>query len=493
MKVMMPMLIIFAGAFVTFWASKIKGNKGFIGSLLSSIVLITCISSFVPLLNDLRNHLILIYPTRLTVFSSFIAFDYSGILISLTALILGLLVAVFSFRYMEHDLSQDKFYPILLLMIGSIIGISSARDVFTLWVFFELMCLSSYILVAFRKDTWEPLEAGFKYIIMSASGSMLVLFGIALLFGSTGSVNFFAIKHAVMGTQSLCLTAAVILFIAGFGVKAAIVPFHTWLPDAHSQAPSGISAMLSGIVIEAGLFAMIRILVLLTALPVDTGMILIILGVASMFVGNLMALPQKHIKRMLAYSSVAQVGFIVLGIGIGMHYLSPIGFSGGFFHIITHAGMKGLAFLVAGIIIHYTGTARMDEMNGLAKKMPVISLCFAIACLGLAGVPPLSGFMSKWIIYEAGVSVGGYGYLLAAIAIFNSILSLGYYLPAINRLYSSNESANVTGSRRVPFSVALPVVLLALSIIYLGLFPSTALVLVNGAAKEFMYIIGAAI
>jgi formate hydrogenlyase subunit 3/multisubunit Na+/H+ antiporter MnhD subunit len=209
-----------------------------------------------------------------------------------------------------------------------------------------------------------------------------------------------------------------------------------------------------------------------------------------MFVGNIMALPQHRIKRMLAYSSVAQVGYIVLGFGIGFHYLVPAGFEGGLFHIITHAGMKGLAFLLAGIIIYYTGTHSLDEMKGLAKKMPVVAFSFAIAAFALAGVPPLSGFMSKWLIYKAGIVAGGWGYLLSGAAIFNSVLSLGYYLPAVNAFYSPIESEKVKNAQQVPWIILVPVVLLSLSVIILGIYPDVGLAIVEPAVKNILDTLG---
>ncbi|MCX5748907.1 MAG: proton-conducting transporter membrane subunit [Candidatus Saganbacteria bacterium] len=491
MTAIMPLLILFLGAFAVFLISRLSNNRGLWGSLLSSAVILGAIYSLLRVMKDLINDQAVAYPLKVFAFSSSLRFDFLSVLLSMTVLILGLMVAVFSCRYMEDDLSQDKYYTLLLIMIGAIVGLSATKDLFSIWVFFELMCVSSYILVSFRKEKWEPLEAGFKYLIMSAAGSMLVLLAISVVFGMTGVLDLEGIKSLIRTVPPVPMMISIVMFICGFSVKAAIVPFHTWLPDAHSEAPSGISAMLSGIVIEAGLFAMIRVLMYMTGLKADFGLVLIIMAVVTMTVGNIMALSQTRIKRMLAYSSVAQMGYMILGIGIGFHFLIPDGFLGGFFHIVTHAGMKGLAFLVAGVVIHYVGTSEISEMKGLSQKMPAVALSFAVAAFALAGVPPFSGFMSKWLIYKSGFDAGGWGYALAGIAIFNSVLSLGYYLPAVNAMYAPSMSDKVRTSKPVPWSVMVPIALLTISVIVLGILPDIGLGFVGLAVKNLYWIMGA--
>jgi len=483
-------MILFCGAFLAFLISRLSPNKGLAGCITACVSLVLALASLAAIFVMLRAGAVVHYPVNLFYYFAAVRFDHLSLLLGFTAVILALMVAIYSYRYMEHDLSQDKYYPLLLIMTGAIVGLGASTDLFNMWVFFELMCVASYILVSFRKERWESLEAGFKYIVMSATGSMCVLLGIAIVFGYTGSLDLLTLKTRLMIGSGIPLAFAAVLFIAGFSVKAALVPFHSWLPDAHSEAPSGISAMLSGVVIETGLFALLKTLFALYFLGLDTGSVLIVLGVISMFFGNLMALSQKRIKRMLAYSSIAQMGYIVLGIGIGMHYLSVAGMEGGLFHVITHAGMKGLAFLAAGAAIHYCGTVYIDDLSGLSKKMPILALVFAVACLGLAGVPPLSGFMSKWMIYLSGITAGGKGYILSAFAIFNSVLSLGYYLPAINRMYSSKQSGFVTAAKHPPVSVMAPLVLLALSVIALGVWPDLGLFVVNGAVGNAFGLMG---
>jgi multicomponent Na+:H+ antiporter subunit D len=205
--------------------------------------------------------------------------------------------------------------------------------------------------------------------------------------------------------------------------------------------------MLSGIVIQSGFFAMVRTLLIFsgTSLTQNFGFTLAIFGLITMTVGNLMALVQTDLKRMLAYSSVTQMGYILVGIGLAFEFgeIARAGLEGGLFHILTHAFMKGLAFLCAGAIIYRVGTRDIRKMKGIGRTMPLTALAFAIAGLSLAGVPPLSGFMSKWLIYKVGLDIGGWGLFFTGMAVFNSILSLGYYLPAINTFFFAKETLRI--------------------------------------------------
>jgi len=419
-----------------------------------------------------------------------LAWDRLSSFLALLGLTLGLIVSVYSVRYMEHDEGAEKFFPLLLLMIAGLVGIAVAADLFSLWVFFELMCVSSYVLVAFRKENWEPVEAGVKYLVMSAAGSMLVLLAISYVFFQVGALSFEEVAAFMRnGAAATTILPLAILFVVGFGVKSAVVPLHTWLPDAHAAAPSGISAMLSGIVIEAGFIAMLKTLLLFSEPTI--GLLLIILALLTMTLGNVVALVQTDLKRMLAYSSVAQMGYILLGVGFFLVSTQvATGLVGGLFHVLTHAFMKAGAFLCAGIAIHALHSRKLDDMRGLSRSMPVTAACFTVAALSLAGVPPFSGFMSKWIIYRAGVDLsaagiaGVLGLLCTLVAVVNSVISLGYYLPAIQTLYARDASPAAAAAEEAPGSMLAPVVILAALTLALGLFPDLGLRFVTPAAAE---------
>ena len=407
-----------------------------------------------------------------------------GLSLLLSAMVLGLgtLVALYSGPYLSKEAGQEKFYAMLLLMISMIIGLACATDLFNLWIWFEAMAVTSYLLVAFYREQPASLEAGFKYLVQNAAGSVLVVAGIGLVFASTGSLDLAHIRSAA--SPSPLLLAAGALFVIGFGVKTALVPLHTWLPDAHSQAPSGISAMLSCIVIEAGLVAMLRAVGSLSSASSSWYLLLIGFGVLNMLVGNLMALQQKQVKRLLAYSSVAQIGYMLLGLGIAFYSGQIGGAQGGLFHLFNHGLMKGLAFLSSGVLLYALHIATgnhdpllIEDLAGAAKRYPLAALTLSLAVLGLGGLPPLAGFMSKWQIFAAGFETRNP--MLEWLVIFaalNSVLSLAYYVPLVNAMYRLELSARVKTGVRMPPLMAIPLVVLGLAVMILGTWPS----LMNG-------------
>lgn len=425
----------------------------------------------------------------------YLALDGIGFLMAAVVLGLGFLVAVFSTRYMQGELGEEKFYALLVAMIATMIGLCCTTDLFNLWVWFEAMAVTSYMLVAFYREQPASLEAGFKYLVQSASGSILVVLGISLVFAATGTLDL--AMMSITGPVNPMILAAAALFVIGFGVKIALVPVHTWLPDAHSQAPSGISAMLSGAVIETGLIALLRVLHPFTFEPGQShnwGLLLLGFAALNMLVGNLMALRQTQVKRLLAYSSVSHMGYMLLGVGIAMTYGSLNGASGAFFHLINHAAMKGLAFLSAGALLYAIHLSRgdhdplvLDDLNGAARRYPLAAFAFSIAVLGLGGLPPLSGFMSKWQIFVSGFETGDpWAIGLVIFAAVNSVLSLGYYAPMVNRLYRYEMAVPVRRGGAISLWMAAPLVVLALAVIILGIYPALANGLVLPAASNLV-------
>lgn len=417
-----------------------------------------------------------------------------AIFLGIVAVTLGALVSIFSIRYMEHfDKALARFYALLLLMVTGVVGIGFAGDLFNMFVFFEVMAIPSFVLVAFEKERWEPIEAATKYIVMSVFGSLIALAGISLVFMYTGSLDLETLAGLTPLMSPLMVIGTIALLIIGFGVKAAIVPLHTWLPDAHSAAPSGISAMLSGIIIQAGLIAMIKALAIFP--EINFGVVLLLFALITMTVGNIMALRQQDLKRMLAYSSIAQMGYILMAMGLAFSYPSiagDYGFRGGFFHILNHAVMKGGAFLCAGAILHAIGTRDLEEMRGIGRKLPLVGVAFAFFGLALAGVPPLNGFISKFFIGKAAIDAGGvWGITAVIMLIVNSVLSLGYYLPAINKILFSGElSEKAKKATGIPLSMAIPIVIMVILTIMLGVYPDIGLKLINPVVSFMMSTVG---
>jgi proton-translocating NADH-quinone oxidoreductase chain N len=415
-------------------------------------------------------------------------------------LLLGTFVVLFSGSYMAGEVGEEKYYAMLLAMMGMMIGLVSASDLFNLWVWFEAMAISSYLLVAFYREQPASLEAGMKYLVQSATGSVLVLIGVAIVLAQAGTLDMAEIQAAVSGSDvnRMALLGAGALFIIGFGVKVALVPLHTWLPDAHSQAPSGISAMLSGVVIEVGLIAMLRALAVLTGFAASWGLLLIGFGALNILYGNLLALRQSLVKRLLAYSSLSHIGYILLGLGVALYSGIELGAQGAFFHVFNHMLMKGLAFLAVGALMYgmflRNGSHRSlktEDLAGAAQKYPLAALAFSIAVLGLGGMPPLAGFMSKWQIFVAGFETRNTA--MIAVMIFmalNSVLSLGYYAPLVNMMYRRESSQSVLAGKPLTWTIVLPLIVMTLLIIVLGFFPGLMEWFTIPAAERFMQMFG---
>ena len=436
-------------------------------------------------------------------------FDGISMIVAVLALGLGGLVALYSVAYMRGEPGAEKYSAMLVTLVGVMVGLGCAADLFNLWVWFEAMAVSSYLLVAFYRAQPASLEAGVKYVFQSAAGSVLVLIGIALVLMQTGEISLADIKFKA--TREPVLLAAGALFVIGFGVKAALIPLHTWLPDAHTQAPSGISAMLSGVVIEAGLIAMLRVLAPLTGVsgqgyPASTwGVILIAAGAANMLVGNLMALRQVQVKRLLAFSSVSQVGYILFGLGIAVYAGQAAGAQGGMFHILNHGVMKGLAFLAIGALMYAISQARLEtndgsaghspllitDLAGAAQRYPLAALALSLAVLGLAGLPPLAGFMSKWQIFVAGFELHNLFFgLLVIFAALNSVLSLAYYAPLVNSVYKKKMSSQMQTAGALSWTISLPLILLGLAVILFGFWPNIVQWLTSAAGNTLLHSFG---
>ena len=423
--------------------------------------------------------------------SVWLRFDGISLMLSALVILLGIFVTIYSIVYMKNEDGEEKYYTLLVAMVASISGLGCASDLFNLWVWFEAMTLTSILLVAFYRNQPASLEAGVKYLVQSAVGSVLVILGIAFIYLQVGNLNLESIRMAILESNTLILLGGAFVII-GFGVKIALVPLHTWLPDAHSQAPTGISALLSGVVIEAGLIALLRTLGGLASGGSMWGELLLGFAVFNMIVGNLMALRQTEVKRMLAYSSLAHIGYMLLGFGVMIAFKNYLAGVGASFHLITHGLMKSLAFLAAGVFLYNLHIKRGDhnpltveDLNGVSKKYPFTAFAFSIAVLSLGGLPPLAGFMSKWQIFVASVETRNIWVIILVIfAGLNSVLSLGYYAPLVNRMYRKKSSEILAGTESVSIWMYIPMAVLTLLVIGLGIAPNLIYWLTGPAAAS---------
>jgi proton-translocating NADH-quinone oxidoreductase chain N len=460
-------------------------------SLAQATGLITLLAAWVPFLQTTYA----LQQSRQVSFSLgsiSLCFDGISLLLAGVTLALSTLVVLFSGTYLKAEPGQEKLYAILVAMTGLIVGLGCACDLFNLWIWFEAMAIASYLLVAFYHQRSLSLEASIKYLVQSATGSVLVLIGISLVLMETGTVNLAEIRN--YSGNSPALLAAGALFIIGFGVKAALVPMHTWLPDAYSQAPSGISAILAGVVTEAGLVAMLRALAGLSAVTTLWGPVLMGFGAVNMLAGNLLALRQKQVKRLLAYSSLTQIGYMMAGFGIAIYAQQLNGAEGGLFQLLNHGMMKGLAFLAAGALLYTLhiasgdrGSLTVDELSGAAKRYPLVAIAFSLAVLGLGGIPPLAGFMSEWQIVVSGFETSNTLIILLVIFIaLNSVLSLAYYAPLVNAIYRRRQSTAVRLGSPVPISMTIPLVGLSIFVVLVGIWPTLTSWLVSPAGAALL-------
>lgn len=405
--------------------------------------------------------------------------DRGTIFVSGIALFLGLCVAVYSGRYISLDRRFHTYYPLLLLLVTGIIGMVMVTDLFAIYLFCELMSVASYVLVAFRWQTDTAVEAGFKYLILGTVATLIMLLGTAWVYRETGQIDL-----PIEGTPGLWWQAGAACFVVGLALKSGIVPLHTWLPDAYGCAPSSVSALLAGIGSKSTLYVLVRVALGLQFEAVELGLVLILLSFLNMTVGNALALVQRNTKRMLAYSSIAQAGYIMFALGIGLRYGQADALRAGFFLLLGHAAMKALAFLSKGVCHYYVGTTRVPELRGTFQRLPLVAVLFSLALLGLAGFPPLAGFTAKWfVLSEVMAARDRLAYIGAALFLFNSLLSLGYYLPLIGHLFTplpdDVENSPISLSRWM----AIPMVVLAVLVLAMGVAPASWLGYADGIIK----------
>lgn len=383
---------------------------------------------------------------------------------------------LFSAGYMEQYTAKSKYLSLFMLMVAGMNGVVLSGDLFNLFVFLEIASLASYALVGFGCEH-EELEAAFKYIVLGSIGSTFVLFALALVYGNTGALNMAYVSKTIQSIGlNNGLAFALALFIVGFSLKAALVPFHAWLPDAHPSAPAPISAMLSGILIKTlGVYALARVVFNVFGISLSLGWLLVALGLSSMIAGAFLAIGQWDIKRLMAYSSISQVGYVVLGIGLGGLIIArgenpawaSLAILGGLFHLVNHAVYKSLLFLTSGSVQMSTGTRQLKLMGGLAQRMPLTRATCTVASASIVGIPPFSGFWSKLVLVIAAIQA--HFYWVAAIIVFISLCTLIMYLKVQRYAFLGELPENLSHVEESKNSMLVAMVFLACLCVLMGL------------------------
>lgn len=384
-------------------------------------------------------------------------------------LILSIGIVAFSALLVGECTIKDRnlkfnFINLLLISVAGMNGIVMVQDLFTLYVFIEIVAVSSYIMIALYKDG-EALEGTFKYLLLSAIATIMMLSSISLLMLSTGSTSFMVVSSTLKNGVSALSMVAVGIFVCGLFIKGGLVPFHGWLPDAYSSAPSAVSVLLAGIVTKTtGIYTVIRLLNDVFGYTDEIKMVLLFIGAVSVLVGAIAALGQKDFKRMLAYSSISQVGYIVLSLGTG----TPMGIAGAVFHLFNHSIFKAQLFVNAAAVEEEAGTRDMDKVGGLSYRMPITGATSVIGLLSTAGIPPLAGFWSKFLIILALWMSGNEVY--AVIAVAASLLTLAYFLSMQRRVFFGELAHGYENIKEAKIGIVVPEVVLALATIGFGVF-----------------------
>ncbi|MBI5123997.1 MAG: monovalent cation/H+ antiporter subunit D family protein [Candidatus Omnitrophica bacterium] len=465
-KNIIPMFVVLplGGAFLTsLFGKRIKSFPDIFSNIVTTLLLILSVYS-IFLVNSSG---VLVYKVGMWVppFGISLVLDSLSSFMLFTINLIAFCIMAYSVNYMERYTEKWKFYTLLLLMLAGMEGVIITGDIFNLFVFLEIASVASYALVAYGTEA-EELEASFKYLIMSSLGSTFVLLGIAFIYGYTSTLNMADIAAVLIqkGPGKIVLFIGA-FFIMGFGLKSALVPFHAWLPDAHPSAPAPISAMLSGILIKAlGVYALIRLLYNVLGVNPTILSVLMFMGVISMVLGVLLAIGQWDLKRLLAYHSISQIGYIFLGLGLG----TPLGILGGLFHLFNHSVFKSLLFLNSGAVEYSIDSRNLKDMGGLREKMPVTADTSLVASMSIAGLPPFNGFWSKLIIIFAAVQAGQFMY--ACLAVAASILTLASFLKVQKYAFFGKLDKKYENIKEVPVFMRGAMIILAVTCIVSSIF-----------------------
>ena len=419
--------------------------------------------------------------------------------IAIVSLVLILAASLFSINYMEGKKNLPAYYTLLCLLSIGLVGVFITSNLLLFYFCWELMLVPAYFIVG----NWgyrDSYKAAFKFFIFTHAGAVFVLLGIGAMYMVTGSTDMFAVQTALLQHADMARWI-IIALTAGFAVKMAIVPVHMWLPDAHSEAPATMSALLSGVIISAGAYAILRLSLgmVLPAVGITFGVDflhgLAIFGIISAFFGSLIALVETDIKRLIAYSSIAHMGYIMFGLslfptsitaGTAVILASSIAITGTVLHIVSHAVSKGLLFLGAGAVMHQTETRDIREMGGLAGKMPFTALSSTVAALSIAGAPPFACFISEFLIFVGAfqvINTDNFYLFPTAFMLIATVLSLAYSLRFTSKVFLG-QSKNANGNEEkkvfdIPNYMKVALAILVVMVILVGVYPTFFLNLIQ--------------
>jgi proton-translocating NADH-quinone oxidoreductase chain N len=391
-------------------------------------------------------------------------------------------VLFYSIFYLgSNERPSERYFAIMLMLTAALMGAVFSGDLLTLFIFWEAAAAGSSFLMIYRK-TPKSLNSTLKYLVMIIIASAFIVFGLSLIYGLTGSLNFWAVREALIALGDKQLLLVAFIFIAsGYAIEAAIVPFHFWLPDAYTSAPSSSAAFLSALIDQGSYYVLIRVLVFILTPPdvLNWTFMLAVMAALTMIIGNLFALIQDNVKRLIANICVADVGYNLVGITS----VTALGLTGNLYFFLMGGITTALSFMAVGIINHY-GFKTLEDFSGLGKKMPFVSLALVIAGLSFAGVPPFGGFMAKYLVFTAAIQAN-LGWL-AVIGVLTSVLQTAYLFRLVNYMYAKKPKDET--KIKEPKKLLIPILILAAAIIILGLYPQIVFNLIEPAIRQFQFI-----
>ncbi|EGG41948.1 proton-translocating NADH-quinone oxidoreductase, chain N [Candidatus Nitrosarchaeum limnium SFB1] len=413
--------------------------------------------------------------------------DAFGGFFAIAMLIVAIFTTIGSFNYMRKKNYPAVYYSLILLSTIGMVLVAYSTDLVMLFVAWELMSIPTYVLVGFMKKNPSSNEAALKYFLFGALSSAIIVYGISLSYGLTGSTNIGEVIQGYATLDASLLPLALLsvgMFIAGFGFKMGLVPFHQWLPDTYEGAPPTITTLLAAGTKKAGFAATIRIVVLgMVVLNLDWTLALGVIAVMTMTIGNIAAIMQKNLARMLAYSSIAHAGYILIGLAVSPY--SSLGLQGSLYQILNHAVMKGMAFIAVTGIVTTLAVTHIDKLKGLGRRMPITAFGLVISLFALAGVPPLAGFWSKLMLFGGALDAGStiwWAPWLAIAGVLNSALSLAYYGWITRKMYFEGETEKRV---REPKSIIAIMVFSIIFLVGFGVYPDPIIKFVEFAAPTF--------
>jgi proton-translocating NADH-quinone oxidoreductase chain N len=420
--------------------------------------------------------------------NSIFAVDWISYIVGIAVLVVSLLVGLTAVDYFSDLVGTDvsTFYALLVFTtIGTLLLVFSA-NLLMMFVAWEMMSIPSYVLTGFKKKDPSSNEAAVKYFLISAFSSAVLLYGISLIYFLTGNLSIYQVVQTLglgFGSSEPIGFLALTFFVAGFGIKLAAVPFHMWIPDAYQGAPTIVSALLSTATKGATFAPAIRVLFVMfsySAFQPDWTLTFAVLSVLSMTLGNFAALTQSSVKRILAYSSIGQAGYIMIGLAAG----GELGLAGSFFHILNYAVMQSCAFIATALIIQNVGSDDLNSFNGIGKKVAVAPLALTLSLLALGGFPPLNGFWSKFVLFLSAFQSSSNLSWLAIVAIINSFVSIAFYLRIVKHMYLDEGNPNIKIVETNGFKTSL--ILSSIVIVATGIYPGPLIQFANIAASSFI-------